>query len=509
MPQVALYWNQNRILVAIARQAAGKIQFERALSVELHWGEEEEPNAPRRLGEKLKAVLSANGVTKGDATVVVSRSAIEMRQFELPPVPAEELPELVQFQARTQFSSLTDDWAVDYISLSNNHSNNSVLATAISPEKLDEIRKTIEPTGLKLKHIVVGPFAAAELWRSRNPDATCQFIVEPSGRQANLSVIDSGYVLFTRTVRVPESYTHEQFESWLPGEVHRTIAAARNQSDAPEITKVVVCGKASDHTRLEQGLAEKLEIETEFFEPFDAVSLRRGFEFPDQFDGFASLLGSIVQQTLPNSRSIDFLNPRRKPESTALKQKMRIGGGIAAAVMLIGVVVCWWILRSKDRQIADLQEKVDVLVESTAKTDMIIDRVAKVDSWKKGDVQWLEELFELSDRFPYPDDAILDRFAGSVGDDATIQLRGRIKDGATLSELTDQLEQRYTLDTKSMSPPPGGGDLNVGFVRDLKLEPVDVTKIGRQPARESAVENVNTGIGDQSENTSEVEETNQ
>ncbi len=478
MPLVALNWDPRRILVAIARRSAGRVVFDRALTVELMRTEDESLDA-KRLGGKIKAVLQANGVSRGEATVVVSRGSIEMRQFEVPPVPDEELPELVRFQARNHFNALGDDWTLDFVPIhTSNGQLTSILAAAISPKTLAEIRKTVESAGLRLRHVVIRPFAAVELMRSVSGTDSCQITVELSGRQANLSVVDNGHLLFTRTVRVPESYSDDQFDNWLPGEVQRTIAAARNQAEAPEINKIIVFGKASEHERLRQGLQESFVIETEFFNPFDAVSLSREFKYPDRFDGFASLLGAIVQQSATETRSIDFINPRRPETSHETRNMLTIAGAIAASLFIVGMLIGWWVLRSRDAEIADLQSEITTLKQQAVTTDDIINRVAFVDDWKSRDIQWLDELYELSDRLLTPDESIVDSFVGNLyGQNAIIELAGKVKDSQSHNELSDNLASRpYEIIPRS-SNINNSGTLRNEFKKSLRMDLFDIAAI--------------------------------
>ena len=65
-------------------------------------------------GQKLKEELQNQGINKADATVVLSRWQSEIREITVPPVPDDELPDLVRFQAKNEFSSLTEEWPLDY-----------------------------------------------------------------------------------------------------------------------------------------------------------------------------------------------------------------------------------------------------------------------------------------------------------------------------------------------------------------------------------------------------------
>ena len=79
--------------------------------------------------------LAEHGLSRIEALVAVGRASIELRFLSTPPAPEEELPDLVRFQAVRQFTTLGDDWPLDFVPLSPNADGGiNVLAAAISPD---------------------------------------------------------------------------------------------------------------------------------------------------------------------------------------------------------------------------------------------------------------------------------------------------------------------------------------------------------------------------------------
>ncbi len=443
MASVAINWDKDwiRIAVATATRGTGRVLFDRALAVELPDANEELSTS--KLGDKLRAILAKVGVNRGEATVIVTRGDLEMRQFELPPVPPEELPELVRFQARNHFTSFTDEWLLDFLPLPISDEQNVVLAAAIPDDKVRRIRDTVEAAGLRLRHIVVRPFSAVELLRSNSPSSECRVVLEPLGRQADISVVDNDYILMTRTVRVPESYTDEQFDAWLPGEIRRTIASAQGQSGAREISEIVVCSSAEEHRQLREDLSTEFHIKTSFFQPFDAVSTSSRFEQPDRINGFASLLGSLLPSSGLDSHVLDFLHPRKRPEQQIDRQRLMLYGGIAAAVALIGLFFVWWTFRSKNAEIARLEERNAELRQQTEITDKVVERVALIDNWKGQSTDWLEELYQLSVRLPDPDDLRLKSITfRALTNHGSAEVQGYLTDNVLIEEVRASLGER-------------------------------------------------------------------
>lgn len=464
MALIALKWDKDFIRVAVATNARGgsRVQFDRAQSIELAGDTEE--LSPAKLGDKLRAILERLGVQRGEATVIVARSDVEMRQFQLPPVPPDELPDMVRFQARNHFTTFNEESLIDFVPLETDEEHCTVLAAALSGEDVQKIRETVEAAGLKLRHIVVRPFAAAELVRAARPGNHCRVVLEIIGQEADLSVIENDFVLMSRTVRVPESYTVDQFDTWLPGEIRRTITAAGGQAGAGDVSEIIVCGNESEHKKLAEELKEKFSFDINFLPPFDLINKSGRFEQPTHDDGFASLLGSLVQSTSEENHALDFLNPRKKPEKTLDRRKIYTGVGVAASVILLGLFFVWWLLGNKDAQIAKLKEDIAGIRQFTDITDVTLADTLPLDDWKSKENNWLEELHCLSEILPEPESTRLGRFSGNDGiGTGNISVRGLLKD-ATMRDLIARLESRPYSVNPNDDPTNEGG-----FEREYRI----------------------------------------
>ncbi len=483
MPLVTLNWDAHRIRLVVGaggKAVAGRIRVDRAETVVLDPGTVGPGGSalsPTQLADKLQAVLARFGVSRGDATVVVSRSDVEIRELQVPPVPADELPELVRFQARNLFTSFHDDWLLDFVPLS----ESSVLATALSGEKAGAIRETVERAGLKLKHIVLRPFAAAEFLREANSGNRTRLIVEPLFRQADISVVRNDFVVMTRTVRVPETYTDEQFDLWLPDEIRRTIVAASNQPDSSPVSEIVVCGSQNLHEKLSKELQASFDVPTTFFDPFSNVSTGAGFVKPEQVDGYCSLLGSLVQTTDSANHSIDFLAPRKKKEPQLDRKKAGIFAGIAGLILLMAGVWAWWTFSSRNAQIARLlQENSDLDLE-IGELEVQAARIGKVDAWRAGAINWLDELYKISQVFPDPEHSRLSHLSGQVQlDKAEFNFKGDLESLAYVESLEASLNNvPYKVMPGIANPVTReGSNLKVSVDRTINLDFLDVNAPG-------------------------------
>src|SRR5690606_7712890 len=99
--------------------------------------------------------------------VAIGRGKAELRQLTLPPVPENELPGMVRFQALQSFSTSGDTVAVDYLPIEINDVSTSVIAAGVSPATMKQIEQLAEAVALELKRVVLRPVAAAALFSSK------------------------------------------------------------------------------------------------------------------------------------------------------------------------------------------------------------------------------------------------------------------------------------------------------------------------------------------------------
>ena len=150
MSIVALEINPKRILLAAGRNVAKRpLELSHLIDIPIKDGLSDD-----EIGAVLAEVIQDQGLAKHDAVVVLSRSQSELREIDFPPVPDDELPDMVMFKAKSDFASFSDRWLLDFVSLDHDESKpRRVLASAISPDIQERMERILAPTGLKLKPV--------------------------------------------------------------------------------------------------------------------------------------------------------------------------------------------------------------------------------------------------------------------------------------------------------------------------------------------------------------------
>jgi len=435
MPRLlALEWDAREARLAVGRTTGKGVLVELALAVELG-GESVDS-----VGERLAALLTEKGIGNCDTLVAVPRGKTELRVLQTPRVPDDELPELVRFQALQQFSSLGDNWPLDFVTLdSDDEQQTQILAAALSPDTAAEIQDSCAACQTPAKNLILRPFATASLFKRRGDDGRCRLVVELLSEEVDLTVLVDGQVVFLRSVRL----SAENMAPALVGEIRRTIAAAQNQLGEHRIQAVTLVGNKDEDAELSTRLADGLDLEVQLFDPFAETELGSDLRgAPPMHPGrFAALLGMLHDEAEGRRHGIDFLNPRRKPEPPDPRRRYALVGAAVAAAALALIAGLWWYIGSYDKEIKNLLAESKRLDPAVEAADKLHDEVEEIDEFIASDINWLDELYELSEDLPSADQTIVDRwtFTASARGGGRIALEGGVRDHSVIQSLETTL----------------------------------------------------------------------
>lgn len=450
---LALEWDAREARVAVARTRGSEIVLEQAFTVALTTreatGTAPGPTATDlKLGQQLAAALASHQVGRSETLVAVGRASIELRQLSLPPAPAEELPDLVRFQALRQFTTINEQWAIDFVVVDAGTSETcEVLTAAISPEMVAQIRETCEAAELTAKRLVLRPFSAASLLRRQRPaeEDSCLLMVDLLADEADLTVTLKNQVILTRTVRLAAGGDAVAQSRALLGEIRRTVAAGRNQLRGRRIERVVLCGSGDEQVLLKEAIETELSYPVETFDPFDGIRLGGQLEAarPTSPGRFAPLIGMLLDEAAGAQHAVDFLHPRQKPKPPNRFKRLSLVVGLAATVLLAIVFVIGNELTKLDQQIEELTQQSKSLDEPVKRARMRINDAARIEEFVQGDFVWLDELHRLSQELPSADQVVLTQMLLSVRTPAGGQLilDGNARSPGDLEQVQTALRQ--------------------------------------------------------------------
>ena len=433
---LALEWDAHEARVVLARRRGKQAVIERAVAIDL--------TSPPPLAAKLAELVKEAGFGRAEALVAVGRSNIELRLLSVPPVPPEELPDLVRFQALKQFASVGDNWPIDFVPLTSAAEGPlSVLAAAIAPDVVEQVRGTCREANVTPQRLVLRPFAAASLWQQHRDSAGCVLMVDLLAEDGDLTVLVDGQVAFIRTVRLPSTENQDELARAMFGEIRRTIAAASNQLGGRKVERVVLCGSDEVFNSLRHQITQQTTLPCEIYDPFDGLELspELSAKLPSRSGRFAPLLGMVTDEAEGVRRGIDFLNPRKRPEPPNRRRLYALIGGVAASLVL-GITYLTW------SNLAGLDDQIKLLKTESAKIDTQLKRLEKpqreateIDEFVAGDIVWLDELSKVSLDFLPPDKAIVSKLSGIVAQNGggSLTVEGRVTDSTDIEDLESRL----------------------------------------------------------------------
>jgi Tfp pilus assembly PilM family ATPase len=451
MPQLlALEWNGTEARLAVASMRGDQVLIEQAFAVELRPREPGGDKSEVDIGARLAAALGARGLGRLDTLVAIGRTNIELRQLLLPPAPDDELPDMVRFQAMREFNEFDEKWLLDFVPLGDIPDEpRTVLAAAIGPELVEQIQQTCQSAGLKPRRLVLRACAAASLLARAESarQGELRLLIDLLSDEADLTVMSDGRVVFLRTTRLGGDPPQPQV---LIGEIRRTMAAVQNQLGGRKVDSIVLCGHGAQQAEMAQRIEKDLAVPTELFDPFQGLKL--GDELrsapPEHPGRFAPLIGLLLAELEHTPHAVDFLHPRRRQEQPKKWKRYTIPA--VALALLAGIYLGYLHFERSSLVQArqDLIAKKKQLEISQKEAEVVQNIVKEIDKWTATDICWLDEIKELSRKFPPANDAMLVKLTLGQGPSAKgglMTMEGLAKSQENIAkieqELSDALHQ--------------------------------------------------------------------
>ncbi len=473
--KLAIDWDESELRLVAAQCNGSNVTVTDAAVI---------PITNNNIFETLQAAIKERGLEKTETLVAIGRGKAELREFQLPPVPDEELPDMVRFQAIRTFASAGDSATVDYLVTKRSSEGVEMIVAAVGPTGLTEIRETCQAADLEIKRISLRPLAAAALYltdrqlkqghlsENRPPGDGDTVLIDLLANDAEIIVARNGRVIFVRTVRMPAQETTPG--KALSGELRRSLAACGSRGS---LDRVILWGRESVHAEEQEMLAKACGRDVNVVNPFDLVNVSRKAKstLPDHVGRLAPLIGLLAADEVAADRLVDFLNPRRRPEEKPNPYRKVAMIGIPIVTALVLGLMMYRQLSALDREIhrlrtANAQRKSDVEKASAG-----IQRTETVDLYLDGNVNWLTEIERLATSMPGSDKMIVRNLAGTVDD-----RRGggvlTIVGGVTQAEVIDDFENALRDETHRVAG-DGASDkksddgYRLGFTETISIDP--------------------------------------
>jgi Tfp pilus assembly PilM family ATPase len=400
---LALEWNGSEARAAVASRHGGRTVIEQAFLVPLHSAPPEAGQPEPDAGQQIAEALAARGVGPIDAMVAVGRGSVELRQLQLPAAADADLPKMVRLQALLEFNELDENWLLDFVAVDDaGKGPRTVLAAAVAPALIERVQAVCQRGGLKMRHLVLRPCAAAAL-RARaqsGQKGQVQLLVELLNDQADLTVMVDGKVLFLRTTRFNGGPPGRQS---LSAEIRLTMTAVQNQSGGRKVTKIALCGRGPADAALAQEIEKETGTRVEVFDPLAGLTLGPELRAspPEHPGRFAAVLGMLLAELDGAAPAIDFLHPRHAVAPANPRRKWGLAAAAAALLLAAYLVygrLAYWRLEGEVGQLEAQSAAADKVLAHAGSANLAT--AGEIAKWEGSEVVWLERLRELNEDLP-------------------------------------------------------------------------------------------------------------
>ena len=481
------------VVAGIARGAQARV--EKAITVPV--GEALTPTNAADLGRQLRDALKAAGIQPGPVVAAVGRDRVILKDVKIPKVSPAEEPAVVRFQASKDMTEAADSVVLDYLTFDREEPDGQIRAVTISVRKdvLGAYKALCQALGVKLVGLTPRPLGSlGALERATAAGA----VTAPEARRASVAVLTrgekwgelvvarDGQAVFSRAV----SATALTSETALLGELRRNLAVFNGQNPQQPIEALYVAeaaGPGGWSGRVSAGLT----VPVQAFDPLAGVEHHTQ---PDARGHFAALAGLLQLKTKAGRLPIDFVNPRQPVTRESANRRLVASITAIAALVIIGGLGFGYIkVQQRQSQLTALIKKKTDLTEDLKVSEEEEKRVKALKEWDDARINWLDEIYDMSARFPDISKIRLEQFRaeplalqkGAKGKQnvARIILKVQAEDGKYMDQLQSniQADKKYHNLRKDIKPVTGfRGGFSQGYELRAEIEKRPVNEYVRK-----------------------------
>ena len=396
----------------------------------------------------LQKLLAEKGIKSKDVNVCTAGFQVFSKFVPLPPVEANKVEQIVQYEAQQNVPFPLEEVVWDYQILGARPSGElEVLLVAIKADVVEGLFKVAEDAGLRLQVADVSPAALCNAFRYNYGDLEdCTMLLDIGAKTSNLLFFEKGKV-FSRSINIgansitqdfanesklpfaeaekikiaegfvslggayaePEnphqaaiSKIARQFMTRLHIQVNQTIQFYRGQQGGSSPVRLFLSGGASIMPYAAQFFAEKLNVPVEYFNPLRNVQLDPALNLED-LARVAHSLGEVVGLGLRNLAHCP-VELNLMPDSTlrwqSFNQKKPY---FIATIFSLVLVVCasGWLFQKltavKAEELQNLEDKIKPIQAQADKFKREYQQLTRAKEHGNQTAGWLEARFFWAD----------------------------------------------------------------------------------------------------------------
>jgi hypothetical protein len=484
---LALDWDHNQLHVVLANVSGGSVRVLRAAA----WREEVPLSLAEAVavGQRLKERLKEAKIPAAPVLASLGRDRVIVKDLRYPAVPEHEEPAVVRFQALKELTGSAEDVVIDYMPAGELPSGERrALVFVAKRDLVNAYREMCVAAGLKLAGVTPRPFGTAAcidrlagtsvLTPPPEPRDSAVAVLTMTEAWAEICVSRGNALLLSRALTPGPN---------LAAEARRSLAVFAGQGGAQPVRAGYVAG-GPDNAGVRERLRNLLDLPVHLLDPF-AGSDPPDQPPPDQRGGFVGLVGLLHLRGSRAGLPVNFVHPKQpRPPADPSKRKLLLGAVAAVAVLVALGALAFLEVSKLNKQVLAQRARNRNLDATLAGMEEDEKRIKALEAWNAQNIDWLDELYDLSDRIPDPDKNMvrLSSFAGDVVErsagskekhTARISLKGVVADDyKPIDRMTNGFaEDGYRPDPKHLQQ-NRGPDRVRGFTWEFTIARIDFDK---------------------------------
>ena len=185
------------------REIKGLIKKE--LPSELRQGERD----PAAVADVIKTCLAEGGISTRDVVIMVAGPQVFIRRILMPPMPQEELAEVIPFEATKHVSFSVEQLTLDYVIVGEQEvdgvKNTDILLVVTPKEVVEQQKSIVSAAGLRPVAVTVAPMVlwkAFQLGSSKEPEGKVVAMLDIGHERTTIALVNKGLLEFTRTINI-------------------------------------------------------------------------------------------------------------------------------------------------------------------------------------------------------------------------------------------------------------------------------------------------------------------
>jgi Tfp pilus assembly PilM family ATPase len=403
---------------------------------------------PGLMDELLSELSASLRIKKAKVITCISRSEVDEFEATLPPAADEELGFLVANEAHKHHPATDDDARVDFLTIEQNPDQTRRVSIVVMPD--DQHRPFAERcerqgwklSSIQLRHVATTRLLAKLLDLGSHKQS---ILLSLSRTDADLVILQQGQIALVRTIPLANESDVAALVEKLAVEIQRSLMITTKPDHQDELgqTQMYFFGRAEEQESLRDQLAQALNMPVQLLDPLTPFAISRR-KIPNHVHQFAGLLGSLLDQSA--AQMIDLHTPKCAKKASAWRTRA-IVYGIGAVVMVAALF--GWVMNNVSQARLNTARLKAELARIQKQHDELEAKLAVVDyyqnDWRRDDVDWLDELRELSQDFPERSKIQVKSMTLSAGTngDGIIAMNLRAKDNAAIAALENNVRDDF------------------------------------------------------------------